>query len=279
MRVDPSQIYRVTDHVSESLKAEDLKIERTLEPVSINIFFRKPVLWITCLSLILLFGKFSTYGKTVKVALIYTVTTPELKEDMLREVKKELGNVEIMNYEIPSVFEEIKSTGYVTALPAARLIGIYMKAIEDGADAILSICSTAGDIAYSMQDAAKYIGVPIIIVNEEMCREAVRTGTKIALMATFQTSIDPTLNIISRVSREMGKHVETREVIVEGGFGLAPEQFRMLMAAKAKTVADWADVIIFTQGSMAYCEEYIANMYHKVVLSNLRFGAKALKTA
>ena len=241
-----------------------------------RIFSQKIVALLTCF---LLFGSFSGYGQTVKVALIYTVTTPELKEDMLREVKKELGNVEIMSYEIPSVFEEIKSTGYVTALPAARLIGAYMKAIEDGADAILSICSTAGDIAYSMQDAAKYIGVPIIIVNEDMCREAVRKGTKIALMATFQTSIDPTRNIISRVAREMGKHVEMKDVLVEGGFGLAPEQFRTLMAAKAKEIADWADVIVFTQGSMAYCEEYIANMYHKTVLSNPRFGAKALKTA
>ena len=34
VRVDPSQVYRVTDHVSASLKAEDLKIERTLEAVS-----------------------------------------------------------------------------------------------------------------------------------------------------------------------------------------------------------------------------------------------------
>ena len=229
-------------------------------------------------------GNFFCFGQNAskrkaKVALIYTVTTPELKEDMLREVKKELGSVEIMNYEVPEVFEEIKNTGYVTAPPAAKLIKEYMTAIEDGADAILSICSTTGDIAYSMQEAAKYIGVPIIIVNEEMCCEAVRRGEKIALMATFQSSVDPTRNIITRVAREMGKHVEMKEVLVEGGFGLDPEQFRALMAAKAKTVADWADVIVFTQGSMAYCEEYIANMYNKVVLSNPHFGAKALKQA
>jgi len=218
-------------------------------------------------------------SKDVKVALVYTVTTPELKEDMLREVTKELGNVEILNYEVPEVFEEIKSTGYVTVPPAAKLIKTYMDAIEDGADAILSICSTTGDIAYSMQDAAKYIGVPILIVNEEMCREAVRRGSKIALMATFQSSVDPTRNIVTRVARELGKHVEMKEVLVEGGFGLDQEKFRALMAAKAKTVTDWADVIIFTQGSMAYCEEYIANMYNITVLSNPSFGAKALKAA
>jgi len=34
VKVNPSQIYRVTNHVSESLKGEDLKIERTLQPVS-----------------------------------------------------------------------------------------------------------------------------------------------------------------------------------------------------------------------------------------------------
>jgi hypothetical protein len=34
VKVCPSQIYRVTDHVSESLKDEDLKSERTLQPLS-----------------------------------------------------------------------------------------------------------------------------------------------------------------------------------------------------------------------------------------------------
>ena len=34
VKVPPSQIYRVTDHVSESLKSEDLKGERTLKPLS-----------------------------------------------------------------------------------------------------------------------------------------------------------------------------------------------------------------------------------------------------
>jgi hypothetical protein len=34
VKVNPSQVYRVTDHVSESLKDEDLRIERTLQPLS-----------------------------------------------------------------------------------------------------------------------------------------------------------------------------------------------------------------------------------------------------
>jgi hypothetical protein len=34
VKVNPSQVYRVTEHVSDSLSVEDLKVERTLQPVS-----------------------------------------------------------------------------------------------------------------------------------------------------------------------------------------------------------------------------------------------------
>lgn len=219
-------------------------------------------------------------AKKAKVALVYTVTTPELKADVVREMKAALGeDVELLNYEVPSVFEEIKHTGYVTAAPAAKMISTYMEAVEAGADAILSICSTVGDIAYSMQDAAKYLGVPIVMVNDEMCREAVRKGKRIAIMATFPTAIAPTTRALQRVAREMGRHVEVTEVLLEGAFGMDQEKFKALMAEKAGAVADSVDVILFAQGSMAYCEEHIAAKTRKPVLSNPRFSAKALKDA
>lgn len=248
---------------------------------------QKWIAWSLLLLALPLFGNAysALYGQSVlehkvKVALIYTVTTPELKEDMEREVREQLGNdVEVMIYEVPTVFEEIKETGYVTAHPAAKLIGTYMEAIEAGADAVLSICSTVADIAYSTQDVAKYMGVPIVMINDEMCREAVRKGQRIAIMATFPTAIAPTKRTIERVAREMGKQVDVVEVLLDGAFGLDQEQFKTLMAARAGEVANQVDVILFAQGSMAYCEKYIAEMYHKTVLSNPYFGAKALKDA
>lgn len=221
-----------------------------------------------------------TKSKNIKVALIYTVTTPELKEDVVREITNQLGkDIDFLTYEVPEVFNEILETGYVTAIPAARMIATYMKAVEEEADAILSICSTVEDVAYSAQDIARYLGVPIVMVNEEMCREAVRKGSKIAIMSTFPTSIEPTKNTLQRVSREIGKPIEIFEVLVEGGFGLAQEQLKSLMAEKAKGIASQVDVIIFSQGSMAYCEEYLENMYHKEIISNPYFSAKALKEA
>ena len=249
-------------------------------------FSQKSLVWIMFWVSMIFIGStcITVYGQSdskpkIKVALIYTGTSPELIEYTEREIREQLGDVELMTYAVPSVLEEVRKTGYVAAAPAAKMIRTYMEAVEAGADAILSICSTMGDVAYSAQDVAKYLGVPIVIVNEEMCREAVRRGKKIAVMSTLPTSIAPTKNIIARVSREMGKHVEVIEVLVDGAYGLDREQFMARMAEEAAKIADQVEVIVFSQGSMAYCEKMIADRFQVTVLSNPHYGAKALKAA
>ena len=216
----------------------------------------------------------------MKVALVYTSTTPELIE----LVEKEVGDVlpretEVASYQDPSILAEVRDAGYVTAPPAARLVGMYMTAVSEGADAILNICSSVGEVADAAQDIARYTGIPIVRVDEEMCREAVRQGKRIGVMATLPTTLNPTKNTILRVAREMNRQVELVDALVDGGFGLDQEQFKALMSEYAGTIADKVDVILFAQGSMAYCEEYIHETYGKVVLSSPRFGAAALKDA
>lgn len=216
----------------------------------------------------------------MKVGLAYTSTTPELIELVEMEVKKQLGEeVELISAQDPSILAEVRDLGYVSAAPAARLVEMYMKQVLEGADAILNICSSVGEVADSVQDTARYLGVPIVRIDEEMCREAVRHGERIGVMATLPTTLHPTINTIHRVAREMGKKVETIDVLVDGAFGLDQENFKKLMAEYAGKVADRVDVILFAQGSMAYCEKYIAELYHKEVLSSPRFGAAALKKA
>lgn len=216
----------------------------------------------------------------MKVALVYTSTTPELIDLVEQEVSEVLPkDAKVLSYQDPSILAEVRDAGYVVAPAAARLISMYMNAVSDGADAILNLCSSVGEVADAAQSMGKYIGVPIVRVDEEMCREAVRKGDKIAVMATLSTTLEPTKNTICRVAREMGKKVTLIDALVEGAFGLDQEEFKALMSKKAGEIADQADVILFAQGSMAYCESYIAEKYNKTVLSSPRFGAVALKDA
>lgn len=216
----------------------------------------------------------------MKAALVYTSTTPELIELVEREVKKNLGaDAQILSYQNPDVLSLTREAGYVTTKAAALLIDMFMQAAKDGADAILNICSSVGETADAAQDIARYIGVPIVRIDEEMCKDAVRRGKRIGVMATLPTTLEPTKNTLRRVAREMNKEIELVDCLVDGAFGLDQEQFKELMLKYARTIADSTDVILLCQGSMAYCEELISDTVKKVVVSSPRYGAIELKKA
>ncbi|MEG1878262.1 MAG: aspartate/glutamate racemase family protein [Pseudoflavonifractor sp.] len=216
----------------------------------------------------------------MKIGLIYTSTTPELIELVEREVKLQLGNeVELFSLQDPSILAEVREKGYVTAAPAARLIELYMKAAQAGVDAMLNLCSSVGEVADSAQDMARYLGVPIVRVDEEMCREAVRLGARVGVMATLPTTLEPTKNTVLRVAREAGRKVELVDCLIDGAFGLDQIQFKARLAQAAAEIADRVDVVVLAQGSMAYAEPDLTAQFGKPFLGSPRFGALALKQA
>lgn len=216
----------------------------------------------------------------MKAALVYTSTTPELIELVEREVRKNIGEeAELISMQDPSILAEVRAAGYVTPTAAARLMGMYMKAVGEGADAILNLCSSVGEVADAAQSAAAYIGVPIVRIDEDMCKEAVRLGKRVGVLATLATTLEPTKNTISRVARGMAKHVELVDGLIDGAFGLNQDQFRKLLLEAAGKIVNDVDVIVLAQGSMAYVEEDLHQAYGKPVLSSPRFGAIALKKA
>ena len=216
----------------------------------------------------------------MKVALVYTSTTPELIDMVEREVRENVGqDAEILSLQDPGILAQVREAGYVTPAPAARLIGMYMDAIGQGADAVLNVCSSVGEVADSVQTAAAYIGVPIVRIDEDMCREAVRLGSRIGVLATLPTTLEPTKGTINRVARAMGRHVTLVDGLIDGAFGLDQTQFRRLLLDAAGKIIDQVDVIVLAQGSMAYVEKDITAAYGKPTLSSPRFGAAALKKA
>ncbi len=216
----------------------------------------------------------------MKIGVVYTSTTPELIEDVNREITNVLGkDVEIYAQQDPTILGDVRNAGYVTQAPAARLIKMFMNAAEEGCEAVLNACSSVGEVADSVQVAAAYLGMPIVRIDEEMCRDAVRKGLRIGVMATLPTTLIPTCNTIGRMARECNRHVSIKECLVENAFGLDQDQFRERMSASAATIAGDVDVIVLAQGSMAYCAEFLSDKYNVSVLSSPSYGAAALKSA
>lgn len=216
----------------------------------------------------------------MKAGIVYTSTTPELIELVNREVTKQLGgDVELQSYEDASILAEVRDAGQVTTGAAARLVSLFMQAAMDGADAVLNCCSSVGEVADATADLGKYIGVPIVRIDEEMCCEAVRLGSRIGVLATLPTTLEPTKNTLKRVSRELNRPVTLVDGLIDGAFGIGQEQFKAMLLAKAEEILEQVDVILLCQGSMAYAEEYLQEKTGKAVVSSPRFGAKALRKA
>lgn len=216
----------------------------------------------------------------MKAGIVYTSTTPELTELVNREVREQLGEgAEIASYEDPSILAEVREAGHVTAGAAARLVSMFMQATSDGADAILNCCSSVGEVADAAVPVGKYTGVPIVRIDEEMCREAVRLGKRIGVLATLPTTLEPTKNTIKRVAREMNREVVLVDGLIDGAFGIDQEQFKQMLWAKTEEIMNETDVILLCQGSMAYAEEYLHEKSGKAVVSSPRFGARALREA
>lgn len=216
----------------------------------------------------------------MKAGIVYTSTTPELIELVNREVKKQLGeDVELQSYEDPSILAEVREAGQVTAGAAARLVSMFMQATSDGADVVLNCCSSVGEAADAAVAIGKYTGVPIVRIDEEMCCEAVRLGSRIGVLATLPTTLEPTKNTIKRVARELNRPVALVDGLIDGAFGINQEQFKAMLLAKAEEISEQVDVILLCQGSMAYAEEFLQEKTGKTVVSSPRFGAAALRKA
>ena len=108
----------------------------------------------------------------MKLGIVYTSTTPELIECVNEEFRKNLGDApEILNYQDPSILAEVREHGYVTAGAAARLVGMYMQAVSDGADAGLNCCSSVARLQMRLRILAV---IPVFRLSVLMRRCAAR---------------------------------------------------------------------------------------------------------
>ena len=75
--------------------------------------------------------------------------------------------------------------------------------------------------------------VPVLRVDRPMMEEALKTGERIAVCATFSTTMTPTLDLLRRCARQVGKTPEIQEHLFEDA----------LPAFKAGDMSTYMDII------------------------------------
>lgn len=163
-----------------------------------------------------------------------------------------MPNVRIVNLLDDAIVGDIFKANAITDAIRRRLVHLAQAAVEANADAILVTCSS---ISETVPGIAEACGLPVYKIDEAMAEEAVRLGTKIGVVATLPTTMEPTCRLIESKAREAGKtivlHRElAHEAFVQLSQGNGEAHDRILREALVKLAAT-QDVIVLAQASMA----------------------------
>jgi Asp/Glu/hydantoin racemase len=185
-----------------------------------------------------------------QLALVHTV--PGLISTFAPLVKKHLPGWTVFNIADESLLQNSIREGSLSRLTMRRLAGYVNSAAEAGADAILVTCSSVGPAV----DAARpFCPVPLMRVDEGMADKASDLGARIGVLATLQTTLEPTRELIARMAATKGKSPEIVARVCDGAFQVLSAGDRdghdRLVAAELVSLAARVDVVVLAQASMA----------------------------
>jgi Asp/Glu/hydantoin racemase len=163
-----------------------------------------------------------------------------------------LPGVQIFNIVDDSLIKNVIKCGELTPDTARRVVNYAASAEEAGADFILFTCSSIGA---AVETAASLMSVPVLRVDQPMADKAVQVGTRVGVIATLPTTLEPTTDLVKRRASIAGKEVQVISKLCVGAFealmsGDAARHDAMVAAA-LKELSTQVDVIVLAQASMA----------------------------
>ena len=198
-----------------------------------------------------------------RVVLIHTVS-PLL--DVFTNLGTELlPGVQLMHILDEPLLERVRQRGQLSAEDSARLQSHVMIAEESGAHAVLVTCST---VSPCVDDIRPLVSVPVIKIDEAMIAEAVAKGTKIGVLATNFTTLEPTRQLLQARAEIAGKQIGVESVLVEralpalmNGDGATHDR---LVKEAVLDLSDRVEVLVLAQASMARALEVIPEAERQV---------------
>lgn len=213
-------------------------------------------------------------GKSIAIVQTSAVSSVTLKS-LCSEIMPDVKVYQIID---DSLIQEVNANGGPTPGVKRRLYAYYQAAASLGVDLILNQCSSVGEVADSLQP---FIDVPIVKVDEAMARKAVSLGNKIAVMATVQSTVGPSVRLVEREARKANADVIITPRIVDGAMMILidrgdVETHNQMVIGAVKEAAEDHDVVVLAQGSMVVLEPLLKGI-PKPVLTSPRLGVEYAK--
>jgi Asp/Glu/hydantoin racemase len=145
----------------------------------------------------------------------------------------------------------------LTKATTRRVLRLVESAHEGGADAVMVTCSSIGP---AVAEARRLFDFPVLRVDEAMAEEAVRLGTRIGVVATLRTTLEPTIALLEETAAAAGRNVQILPALSEGAFDAVLagdiETHDRIVSESLTSLRKQAEVIVLAQASMARVASY-----------------------
>ena len=167
-----------------------------------------------------------------------------------------------------------RKSGSLTATTRRRVLGYVESAADAGADLVVVTCSSIGPAVDASHD---FVDVPVLRIDEPMVDEAVRLGSRIGVVATLSTTLQPTAELVERRAIAVGKEVEVVARVCEGAFDALQagdrDRHDELVRAGLQELLAGVDVVVLAQASMARVADTLGETAVPI-LSSPRLGMR-----
>lgn len=217
---------------------------------------------------------------TKRMAVLHTSFVFTNVEPVFKDLFKELiPDVEVIDFVDSHILADVRKVGHVQPRHIQRMCHMAQAAEAAGADLIFSACSSLGP---SMDVARKLVNVPIIKIDDAMTQRAVELGSRIGVMATVPTTLQPTVDLLQQWAQAAGKPVEVKQYLCEGAFdvlmGGNRDRHDQMVLDGACELAPQVDLIVLAQASMSRLAPMLSEKTGIQVLSSPRLAAEYVKS-
>lgn len=183
------------------------------------------------------------------VALIHN--SPVLYEPIKKLCAKHLADEQVINIMDESLLRDIKTLGRVDEMGVRRVCRYALCAEDLGADVAMMTCSSLSE---TVDVAKNLVRIPVLKIDEPMAIEAVETGSKIGILGTLGSVLDPCSRLVEAKAAERGRQVEIEKRLCQKAFDkLVSGDVDGHDAELLDNIHDLAannDVVVLAQGSM-----------------------------
>ena len=158
-----------------------------------------------------------------------------------------------------SLIQNTIAAGHLTRQTTHRLVQMIGSANQAGAGAVMVTCSSIGA---AIPVARAVYDFPVLRIDEAMAEQAVQTATRLGVIATLKTTLDPTVSLLRATAADRQRRIEVIESLCAGAFekviaGDTDTHDRMVSEALIQ-LGKQVDAMVLAQASMARVVEKLS---------------------